>query len=129
MSVARYVPRLTCHAPSGIAQQPVFGRATHTPTMRGRSTQVIYDLLGTSSRGSERTKTAKKTASSRQVVDTSNSGSSGAGWAPGEDGLPSLPVTTVAGVLAVGVVILELVAHAPILSLFLPRVLQVRVAS
>ena len=60
-----------------------------------------------------------------QVVDTSNSGSSGAGWAPGEDGLPSLPVTTVAGVISVGVVILELVAHAPILSLFLPRVLQV----
>ena len=63
------------------------------------------------------------------MVDTSNSGSSGAGWAPGEDGLPSLPVTTVAGVLAVGVVILELVAHAPILSLFLPRVLQVMLAS
>ena len=59
-------------------------------------------------------------------MDTSNSGSSGAGWAPGEDGLPSLPITTVAGVLSVGVVILELIAHAPVLSLILPRVLQVK---
>lgn len=59
-------------------------------------------------------------------MDSSNSGSSGAGWAPGEDGLPSLPITTVVGVIGVGCVILELLAHAPVLSLFLPRVLQVR---
>lgn len=60
-----------------------------------------------------------------KVVDNSNSGSSGAGWAPGADGLPSLPITTVVGVIGVGCVILEVLAHAPVLSLFMPRVLQV----
>ena len=38
---------------------------------------------------------------------------------------PKLPITSVAIVLAVGGVILETVSHAPVLGLFLPRVLQV----
>lgn len=41
---------------------------------------------------------------------------------------PKLPITSVAIVLAVGGVILETVSHAPVLGLFLPRVLQVRLA-
>jgi len=57
-----------------------------------------------------------------KVVDTSNSGFSGAGWAISDDGLPRLPVTSVAIVIGVGTVILEAAAHAPVLSLFLPRV-------
>ncbi|KAK9825203.1 hypothetical protein WJX81_008297 [Elliptochloris bilobata] len=60
-----------------------------------------------------------------KVVDTSNEGSSGAGWTTGEGGLPKLPITSVAIVLGVGGAILETVSHAPVLGLFLPRVLQV----
>lgn len=41
---------------------------------------------------------------------------------------PKLPITSVAIVLAVGGVILETVSHAPVLGLFLPRVLQVLLA-
>lgn len=39
---------------------------------------------------------------------------------------PKLPITSVAIVLGVGGVILETVSHAPVLGLFLPRVLQAR---
>ncbi|GAB4819650.1 hypothetical protein N2152v2_006696 [Parachlorella kessleri] len=60
-----------------------------------------------------------------KVVDTSNDSSSGAGWSIGEGGLPKLPITSVAVVLGVGVLILEAAAHAPVLGLFLPRVLSV----
>jgi len=60
-----------------------------------------------------------------KVVDPSNSGSSGAGWTTGPDGLPRLPITSVAIVVGVGSLILEAAAHAPVLSLFMPRVLQV----
>ena len=59
------------------------------------------------------------------MVDTSNDSSSGAGWSIGEGGLPKLPITSVAVVLGVGVLILEAAAHAPVLGLFLPRVLSV----
>ena len=59
-----------------------------------------------------------------KVVDTSNSGSSGAGWSQGADGLPKLPVTSVAAVIGVGVLILEAASHAPVLSLLMPRVLS-----
>ncbi len=60
-----------------------------------------------------------------QVVDTSNDGSSGAGWTIGENGLPKLPITSVLAVLGVGGIILEAASHAPVFSLFMPRVLQV----
>jgi hypothetical protein len=60
-----------------------------------------------------------------KVVDFSNTGSSGAGWTKGEDGLPKLPINSVLIVLGVGSLILEAAAHGPLLSLFLPRVLQV----
>lgn len=59
-----------------------------------------------------------------KVVDTSNDGSSGAGWTIGENGLPKLPINSVLIVLGVGGVILEAAAHAPVLSFFLPRVLS-----
>ena len=42
---------------------------------------------------------------------------------------PKLPITSVAIVLGVGGVILETVSHAPVLGLFLPRVLQARARS
>jgi len=57
-----------------------------------------------------------------KVVDTSNQGFSGAGWEISEDGLPKLPVTSVAIVVGVGTLILEAAGHAPVLGLFLPRV-------
>ncbi len=60
-----------------------------------------------------------------QVTDTSNDASSGAGWTIGENGLPKLPINSVLIVLGVGGVILEAAAHAPVLSLLLPRVLTV----
>lgn len=60
-----------------------------------------------------------------KVVDFSNEASSGAGWTTGTDGLPKLPINSVLIVLAVGGTILEAAAHAPVLSLLLPRVLSV----
>lgn len=60
-----------------------------------------------------------------RVVDFSNDGSSGAGWAIGESGLPKLPVSSVLAVVGVGGLILEAASHAPVLSLFMPRVLSV----
>jgi hypothetical protein len=57
------------------------------------------------------------------VIDTTNEGSTGKGWS--QDGLPKLPITSVAIVLGVGGVLLELISHAPVLGIFLPRVLQV----
>lgn len=60
-----------------------------------------------------------------KVVDTSNSGYTGAGWKAGADGLPKLPLNSVLIVVGVGGLILEAAAHAPVLSLFMPRVLQV----
>lgn len=60
-----------------------------------------------------------------QVVDFSNDASSGAGWTIGESGLPKLPVTSVLAVVGVGSVILEAASHAPVFSLFMPRVLSV----
>lgn len=59
-----------------------------------------------------------------KVVDTSNDASSGAGWTIGKDGLPKLPINSVLIVLGVGGLILEAAAHAPVLSLLLPRVLS-----
>lgn len=58
-----------------------------------------------------------------KVIDFENEGSSGAGWTPGPDGTPRLPLNSVLIVLGVGGLILEAAAHAPVLSLILPRVL------
>lgn len=60
-----------------------------------------------------------------KVIDPTNEASSGAGWTIGKDGLPKLPINSVLIVLGVGGVILEAAAHAPVLSLILPRVLSV----
>lgn len=46
-------------------------------------------------------------------------------WASGDDGLPKLPITSVLAVLGVGTVIVEILGHAPVLGLVLPRVLTV----
>lgn len=59
------------------------------------------------------------------VIDTTNDSSSGAGWASGDKGLPKLPITSVVAVIGVGTVIVEVLGHAPVLSLVLPRVLTV----
>jgi hypothetical protein len=60
-----------------------------------------------------------------KTVDFSNDASSGAGWTIGESGLPKLPITSVLAVVGVGSLILEAASHAPVLSLFMPRVLSV----
>lgn len=60
-----------------------------------------------------------------RVVDPNNTGSSGEGWTVGPDGLPKLPITSVAVVVGVGGLILEAASHAPVLSIFMPRVLSV----
>ncbi|WIA37660.1 hypothetical protein OEZ86_014558 [Tetradesmus obliquus] len=60
-----------------------------------------------------------------KTVDFSNDASSGAGWTIGENGLPKLPITSVLAVVGVGGLILEAASHAPVLSLFMPRVLSV----
>jgi len=57
------------------------------------------------------------------VIDTTNDSSSGAGWGSSEGGLPKLPITSVLAVLGVGSVVLELISHAPVLGLVMPRVL------
>lgn len=44
-------------------------------------------------------------------------------WGSDVKGLPKLPVTSVAAVLGIGAVVVELLAHAPVLSLVLPRAL------
>lgn len=44
-------------------------------------------------------------------------------WGSSEGGLPKLPITSVAAVLGVGTIVLEVLAHAPVVGLVLPRVL------
>jgi hypothetical protein len=44
-------------------------------------------------------------------------------WDADAKGLPKLPITSVAAVLGIGAIIVELLAHAPVLSLVLPRAL------
>ncbi|CAG9459992.1 unnamed protein product [Pedinophyceae sp. YPF-701] len=58
------------------------------------------------------------------IIDWENEGSSGKGWDPSE-GLPKVPINSVAIVIGVGVFILEAAAHAPVLTFFMPRVLTV----
>jgi hypothetical protein len=57
------------------------------------------------------------------TIDFSNTASSGEGWTAGADGRPKLPLNSVLFVVGVGTVILEAAAHAPVLSLLLPRML------
>lgn len=59
-----------------------------------------------------------------KTIDTTNSGSDGSGWTIGENGLPKLPLTSVLVVLGVGSTIVELLSHAPVLSIVMPRILQ-----
>lgn len=59
-----------------------------------------------------------------KVVDTTNESSSGAGWTITEEGLPKLPINSVLIVVGVGLLILEAASHAPVLNLFMPRVLS-----
>lgn len=59
----------------------------------------------------------------RQVIDYSNDGYSGAAWKV-VDGLPQLPLNSVAIILGVGCLILEAASHAPVLTFFMPRVLS-----
>lgn len=67
----------------------------------------------------------RRVSAALKVVDMKNEASSGAGWTIGENGLPKLPINSVLIVLGVGGVILEAASHGPVLSLFMPRVLQV----
>ena len=76
-------------------------------------------------RGNVRVPLTRILPTALNVIDWSNSGSSGAGWKPGPDGLPKLPLNSVLIVVGVGALILEAASHAPVLSIFMPRVLQV----
>lgn len=76
-------------------------------------------------RGAVRVPFTRIVPTALKVVDTSNSGYTGAGWKADEGGMPKLPLNSVLIVVGVGGLILEAAAHAPVLSLFMPRVLQV----
>uniref|UniRef100_A0A7S0RZN0 Uncharacterized protein n=1 Tax=Chlamydomonas leiostraca TaxID=1034604 RepID=A0A7S0RZN0_9CHLO len=77
------------------------------------------------SRASLRVPFTKLIPTALKVVDPENKGESGEGWTIGPDGLPKLPINSVLIVTGVGVLILEAASHAPVFSLFMPRVLQV----
>lgn len=77
------------------------------------------------SRGKVRVPFTQIIPTALEVVDLENDGSSGAGWTIGANGLPKLPITSVLAVVGVGAVILEAASHAPVFSIFMPRVLQV----
>jgi hypothetical protein len=76
------------------------------------------------SRGFVRVPFTKIIPTALDVIDYENDSSSGKGWTIGEDGKPKLPINSVLIVVGVGCVILEAAAHAPVLSLLLPRVLS-----
>jgi hypothetical protein len=86
---------------------------------------VLNAEKATDARGAVRVPFTQILPTALKVVDTSNSGYTGAGWKAGADGLPKLPLNSVLIVVGVGGLILEAAAHAPVLSLFMPRVLQV----
>lgn len=77
------------------------------------------------SRGRVRVPFTQIVPTALNTIDWENDGSSGAGWTIGANGLPKLPVTSVLAVVGVGAVILEAASHAPVFSIFMPRVLQV----
>ena len=77
------------------------------------------------SRGRVRVPFTQIVPTALNVIDWDNDGSSGAGWTIGKEGLPKLPVTSVLAVVGVGAVILEAASHAPVFSIFMPRVLSV----
>jgi hypothetical protein len=95
------------------------------PTNLAPKGTVVNAEKAADSRGNVRVPFSQIIPTALKVIDPSNSGSSGAGWTTGPDGLPKLPITSVAVVLGVGSVILEAASHAPVFSLFMPRVLQV----
>lgn len=95
------------------------------PTNLAPKGTVVNAEKAADSRGNVRVPFTQIIPTALKVVDPSNSGSSGAGWTTGPDGLPKLPITSVAIVVGVGSLILEAASHAPLLSLFMPRVLQV----
>ncbi|KAG7668031.1 hypothetical protein Ndes2526B_g01545 [Nannochloris sp. 'desiccata'] len=86
---------------------------------------VINAKKAEDSRGFVRVPFAEIVPTLLKVVDTTNDASSGAGWTIGKDGTPKLPINSVLLVLGIGGLILEAAAHAPVLSLLLPRVLSV----
>lgn len=86
---------------------------------------ILNAQKATDSRASLRVPFTQIIPTALKVVDLKNEASSGAGWTIGENGLPKLPINSVLIVLGVGGVILEAISHAPVLSAFMPRVLQV----
>jgi hypothetical protein len=105
---------------SFILSSPAVDPATLAPKGTLLSAEKAADA-----RGAVRVPFTKIIPTALAVVDPTNSGSSGAGWKAAPGGLPKLPVTSVAIVLGVGVIILEAASHAPVLSLIMPRVLSV----
>lgn len=85
---------------------------------------ILNAEKATDSRGFVRVPFTRIIPTGIATIDTSNDASSGAGWTIGENGLPKLPINSVLIVLGVGGLILEAASHAPVLSLFMPRVLQ-----
>jgi len=77
------------------------------------------------SRGFVRVPFTKILPTTLDVIDPTNDASSGAGWTIGTDGKPKLPINSVILVLAIGSIIIEAAAHAPVLSLLLPRMMCV----
>jgi hypothetical protein len=105
---------------SFILSSPAVDPATLAPKGTLLSAEKAADA-----RGAVRVPFTKIIPTALAVIDPSNSGSSGAGWKASEGGLPKLPLNSVLIVLGVGGLILEAAAHAPVLSLFMPRVLTV----
>lgn len=98
--------------------------AVDPKTLAPRGTVLAAEKAG-DARGSLRVPFTRVIPTALAVVDTSNAGSSGAGWQAGAGELPRLPLNSVLVVVGVGAVILETLAHLPLLSAGLPRVLQV----
>ncbi|KAL6785867.1 hypothetical protein ACKKBG_A00495 [Auxenochlorella protothecoides x Auxenochlorella symbiontica] len=97
--------------------------AVDPKTLAPRGTVLAAEKAG-DARGSLRVPFTRVIPTALAVVDTSNAGSSGAGWQAGAGELPRLPLNSVLVVVGVGAVILETLAHLPLLSAGLPRVLQ-----
>jgi hypothetical protein len=95
------------------------------PTTLAPKGTIVNAEKAEDSRGSVRVPFTQIVPTLLKVVDFENTGSSGAGWTKGKDGLPKLPINSVLIVLGVGGLILEAASHGPLLSLFMPRVLSV----
>jgi hypothetical protein len=95
------------------------------PTTLAPKGSVLNADVADDARAAVRAPLADIVPTALAVVDFTNSGSSGAGWSPAAGGSPKLPLNSVLIVLGVGGLILEAASHAPLLGLFMPRVLQV----